>query len=141
MQNAYFLAGVAMLFWGIAPIFGKIGLGTLQPLAALTIRSVVISFILLIVVTIKGQWEFVAEVTARNTVYIALEGICAALLGQLAYYYALKLGEVGRVSPIAAAFPLVAVILGIVFLGEKITLYKMFASILIIAGIILLRAS
>lgn len=139
MFNAYLLAGIAMVFWGIAPIFGKLGLGDTQPLAALTVRSVIISLLLLVTVTVKGQWGFVAEVTATNAMYIALEGICAALLGQLAYYYALKLDEVGRVSPIVAAFPLVAVFLGIAFLGEKVTIYKILASVLIIAGVVLLK--
>jgi transporter family protein len=46
--NAYLLAGIAMVFWGIAPIFGKLGLGGTQPLAALTIRSLIISAILLL---------------------------------------------------------------------------------------------
>lgn len=139
MLNPYLLAGIAMVFWGIAPIFGKLGLGGVHPLAALTIRSVIISLLLVVVVTIKGQWGFVAEVNAKNVMYIALEGICAALLGQLAYYYAVKWGEVGRVSPIAAAFPLVAVFLGIVFLGEKLTLYKVIAALLIGTGIVLLK--
>lgn len=139
MLNAYVLAGIAMVFWGIAPIFGKLGLGGIQPLAALTIRSLIISVILLIAVTVTGQWGHVAGVTAKNAAYIAFEGICAALLGQLAYYYALKFGEVGRVSPIVAAFPLVALFLGIIFLGEKVTFLKLVATLLIITGIALLK--
>ncbi|MDF2570027.1 MAG: protein of unknown function transrane [Sporomusa sp.] len=139
MVNAYLFAGVAMVFWAIAPIFGKLGLNGMQPLVALTIRSLVISIILVIAVTAAGQWGNVTSVTVKNAAYIGLEGICAALLGQLAYYYALKFGEVGRVSPIVAAFPLVALFLGIIFLGEKLTLYKLIAALLIVAGIALLK--
>lgn len=139
MLNAYVLAGIAMVFWGIAPIFGKLGLGGIQPLAALTIRSLIISAILLIAVTASGQWGHVGGVTAKDAAYIALEGICAALLGQLAYYYALKFGEVGRVSLIVAAFPLVALFLGIIFLGEKLTILKLVAALLIVTGIVLLN--
>jgi transporter family protein len=133
------MAGIAMVFWGIAPIFGKLGLGGMPPLAALTIRSVIISAILLITVTLAGQWETITEVTAKAATYIALEGICAALLGQLAYYYALKFGEVGQISPIVAGFPLVALFLGMVFLGERISMAKIIATILIITGITLLK--
>lgn len=139
MFNAYLLAGIAMVFWGIAPIFGKLGLGGIQPLAALTIRSLIISALLVLAVTASGQWGNVTGVTAKDTMFIALEGICAALLGQLAYYYALKFGEVGHVSPIVAAFPVVALLLGIVFLGEKISIAKIVATILIVAGIVLLK--
>lgn len=139
MFNAYLLAGIAMVFWGIAPIFGKLGLGGIQPLAALTIRSLIISVILVITVSVAGQWGNVTGVTIRDAAFIALEGVCAALLGQLAYYYALKFGEVGHVSPIVAAFPLVALVLSIAFFAEKVTLFKVAGAFLIVAGIVLLK--
>lgn len=139
MNNAYLFAGIAMLLWGIAPLFAKLGLAGAQPLAALTIRSLIITAILVIVVSITGQWGSVSGVTAKTIIFIALEAICAALLGQLAYYYAIKFDEIGRVSPLAAAFPLVALFLGIIFLGEKVTILKVAAASLIVAGVILLR--
>ncbi|SDE97544.1 EamA family transporter [Sporomusa acidovorans] len=138
-MNEYIFAGIAMVFWGIAPVWGKLGLCELQPLAALTIRSIIITIILVVVVTIRGQWGLVAGVSAKNIGFIGLEGICAALLGQLAYYYALRLGEVSRVSPIVSAFPLVALMLGILILGEKLTIYKIVAALLIVIGIVLMR--
>lgn len=138
-MNEYILAGIAMVFWGIAPVLGKLGLTALQPLAALAIRSITISVILILVVTAKGQWSYITGASTRDIAVIALEGICAALLGQLAYYHALKVGEVSRISPIVSAFPLVAMVLGIIFWGEKVTMYKFIASLLIISGIVLLR--
>ncbi|WP_371369510.1 hypothetical protein SRRS_26480 [Sporomusa rhizae] len=139
MLNAYLFAGIAMILWGLAPILGKLGLGATQPLAALTIRSLVVTIILLIFVTASGQWGNVTEVSAKSAIYIAFEGICAALLGQLAYYYALKYGEVGRISPVVAAFPLVALALGIIVFGEKLTLSKIIATIMIVAGVVILK--
>lgn len=118
MFSAYLFAAIAMLFWGIAPIFGKLGLGSTQPLVALTLRSLIISAILLITVTLSGQWGTVFKITSKDATFIALEGICAALIGQLAYYYALKFGEVTRISPIVAAFTLVALLFGVVILEE-----------------------
>jgi transporter family protein len=139
MFSAYLFAGIAMLFWGIAPIFGKLGLGNTQPLVALTIRSLIISIILLITVTVSGQWGNILSVTSKNATYIAIEGICAALVGQFAYYYALKYGNVSQISPLVAAFPLIALLLGIIVLGEKITLYKVAASFLIVGGVVLMK--
>lgn len=139
MINAYLLAGIAMVLWGVAPIFGKLGLGGMHPLAALTIRSVMTSIILLITVTALGKWGNVMGVAAKDAIYIMIEGVFAALLGQLAYYYALKYGEVGRVAPIVAAFPLVVLVLGAMFLGEELTLTKVVAATLIFSGIVLLK--
>lgn len=139
MVNAFLFAGIAMLLWGIAPIFGKLGLLTTQPLAALTIRSLVVSVILLIAVTASGQWGNITGINAKSAIFLALEGICAALLGQLSYYYALKYGEVGRISAVVAAFPLVALLLGILLLGEKLTFTKIIATLLVVSGIVLLK--
>ncbi|CUH96225.1 putative membrane protein [Propionispora sp. 2/2-37] len=138
-MNDYIFAGIAMMFWGIAPVLGKIGLTDLQPLVALTIRSMIVSILLIIVVTIRGQWGFIVGVTTKDIAFIGLEGICAALLGQFAYYYALKFGEVSRVSPIVSAFPLVSLLLGIILLGEKVTISKITAGLLIISGIVLMK--
>lgn len=138
-MNEFAFAGIAMLFWGIAPIVGKLGLSELQPLAALTIRNSIITVLLLVAVTIRGQWGFITSAALKDVGFIGLEGICAALLGQLAYYYALRLGEVSRVSPIVAAFPLVAMVFGIMMLGEKLTIYKIISAILIVAGMLLMR--
>lgn len=139
MSNAYFMAALAMLFWGLAPIFGKLGLANANPLAALTIRSLTITAILLIVAIATGQWKSLLQIAPRDASFLALEGICAALLGQLAYYYALKFGEVSQVTPIVAAFPLVAILLAVAVLGEQITATKILAAVLITAGIVLLK--
>jgi len=63
----------------------------------------------------------------------------ASLLGQLAYYYALKYSEASKVVPISSSFPLVTVALAFLFLHESMTLKKIFGTLLVILGIILIR--
>jgi transporter family protein len=130
---------LAMLLWGIAPVFAKLGLGNLDPLAALTIRSGVITLALVGFVSVSGKWPSLAGASVRDVGFIALEGLCAALLGQLAYYYALKSGEVGKVTPTAAAFPLVALLVGVIVLGERITWGKLVGAAFIVVGIYLVN--
>ena len=139
MSNTFLIATLAMLFCGLAPIFGKLGLSSVNPLIALTIRSLVISAILLVIATGTGQWKALLQVAPREASFLALEGICAALLGQLAYYYALKFGEISRVAPVVAAFPIVSMLLAFVVLGEQLTATKVIAAALITAGVVLLR--
>lgn len=137
--NSYLFAGVAMFLWGVAPIFAKLGLTQLEPLTALTLRSAIVTLVLLIFTLWTGKWSVLMAAPPRDILFIALEGLCAALFGQLAYYYAIKYGEIGRVSPMVSAFPLIALVLGILVLGEKITWGKILGSILIVSGIVALR--
>ncbi|MCL6478466.1 MAG: DMT family transporter [Peptococcaceae bacterium] len=74
-----------------------------------------------------------------SAAFLAGEGIFASLLGHLAYYHALKLGEASRIVPVVAAFPLVTVAVGLLFLGEKLSWYKLVGASLIIAGILLIK--
>ena len=51
----YLLAIVTLFFWGIAPIFGKLGLAKINPYTALAIRSFVVAIIMLIVLLIAPE--------------------------------------------------------------------------------------
>lgn len=139
LSNSVFFAVLAMLLWGVAPLFGKLALGTVEPVAALMIRSGLVALVLLIFVVIAGKWPEVVSARPRDIVFIALEGLCAGLVGGLAYYYALKYGEVSKVVPTVAAFPLIAIFLGIFVLGEKVTWGKILGGMLIVLGIALVN--
>lgn len=135
----FLLALITMIFWGIAPIFGKIGLTKINPYMALAIRSFIIAIIMLIILLVRGDIKELVKVDLKSVTFIGLEGIFASLIGHFAYYYALKLGETSKVVPITSAFPLITLFLAILFLSEKITIFKGSGIILILAGIILLR--
>jgi bacterial/archaeal transporter family protein len=135
----YLLAIITMTFWGAAPIFGKIAMTKLNPYMALAIRSFIVSIIMLIIISVRGDIRELAKVDLKSIAFIGLEGIFAGLIGQFAYYYALKLGETSKVVPIASAFPLITLIIAVIFLSEKITIMKGSGILLILAGIMLLR--
>jgi len=130
---------LTIIFWGIAPIFGKIGLVKVEPIVGLAIRTFIISIILLVICLVTGKFTSFNQVTMRDVLFIGAEGICASLLGHFAYYYALKLGDVSKVSPLLAAYPVVTVFAAILFLGEKFTWNKFVGLITIIAGVILVK--
>lgn len=135
----YILAVITLVFWGAAPIFGKIGLTKLNPYIALAIRSFVVAIIMLIIISVRGDFRELIKVDLKSVAFIGLEGVLASLIGHFAYYYALKLGETSKVVPITSAFPLITVLIAVIFLAEKITVFKGSGILLILAGIILLR--
>lgn len=134
-----FFALLAMLCWGIGPIFSKLGLTKIEPFTALTIRMVAVAGIMILAGLITGKFSAVAQVNWKAASFIIGEGILAALLGQLAYYYAIKGGEVSLVSPLVAAFPLVTVMLAILFLGENPSVHKIVGAMLITAGVVIIQ--
>ena len=139
MLNGYTIGLLTMVLWGIAPVFGKIGLNQLEPLPALFIRSAMVTTILAAFIIIKGRWPEIANASGYDVMFIMLEGLCAALFGQLAYYYAIKIGDISRVSLIDAGAPLITLLLAVIVLSEKITFYKLAGAAAILFGIVLLR--
>jgi transporter family protein len=63
----------------------------------------------------------------------------ASIIGQLCFYRALKIGDVSRVVPIGASYPVTACLLGILLLHEPVTLEKGIGILLVVGGTFLLR--
>lgn len=102
----YLIALITAFLFGLAPIFGKLGLEGINPVFALCIRSFIISGIILGYLLINNDFISLVDINKTSRILIVLEGMCAALLGQLFYYYALKFGEASVVVPLIATFPL-----------------------------------
>jgi len=137
--NYLIFALITAFLFGLAPIFGKLGLEDINPVFALCIRSFIISGIMLVYLLINNDLISLANINKTSWVLIAVEGICAALLGQLFYYYALKFGEASVVVPLIATFPLFTFIIATIFLGDKLSISKIGGIAFIIIGIVLLR--
>ena len=138
LKHGFIFAVLAALFYGIAPIFAKFGISKVNPLIALSIRTGVIVATLLIILVVSGNIKAFQHINARTFLLLGAEGVAAGLLGHFFYLKAIKVWEVSKVTPISASYPLIAFILAIIFLGEKLTLIKSAGAILVISGIVLL---
>jgi len=139
MKTGLMYGLLAAMFWGIAPLFEKMGLGKIEPLTAVAVRSFAISTVLLIGFLSTGKLQELAKLDMRSCVLIMGGGICASLVGQWMFFKSLKAWEASRAVPTAAAYPLVAMLLAILLLGEKLTLGKGLGTALIVIGISLLH--
>jgi transporter family protein len=106
---------------GVA-IFGRLGLAGVDTTLATTLRSVVMTGMLLATVAVRGGWtDFVSGTSGldrRAWLFVLAAGACGAG-SWLAYFAALKLGPAGPVSALdRLSLPLVFV-LGVGLLGEK----------------------
>ncbi|MFH1655867.1 MAG: EamA family transporter [Candidatus Omnitrophota bacterium] len=139
-MQAFYWAILAALVWGTAPLLEKMGLMKIDVLPGLFWRifGVLIGLALLLVFKFSVVKEALSA-KPQTIVLIVLGGFLASFVGQIFFYKALKLGELSRVVPLAATYPVVTFILGILFLSEKITLTKLSGVALVISGILLLK--
>ncbi|MFW6134905.1 MAG: EamA family transporter [Elusimicrobiota bacterium] len=127
------------ILWGAPPAIEKTALKTTNALTGLAIRNIAITVVLLIIVTFQGNWSDIAGTPSREKLLFGISGICAGLLGMFTYYMALKITPVSKAVPITASYPLVAVILGALFLGENVGWQRVVGTVFIIAGVWLVR--
>ena len=123
-----------MLIWGVTPVFLRslsVGLG---PADALVIRYVPIALICLVILAITGKWR-IARADWPRLLVISLVGLFGYSTAS-AYGFATVPAGIGGL--IYATQPLFIVLLAVVMLGEKLTLYILSGLILAIAGTVLL---
>jgi len=126
--------------WGFVPVIEKIGLSKIDPIAGLFYRSLGVVLGIALLVSFKAEHiRFSWGSLPSGWMWLLVGGFLASFVGQLMFYHGLKTGEASQVVPIAAAYPLLTFILGILILGEKFTLMKFFGVSFILIGIIFLK--
>lgn len=133
----FLLALLGTFCWGLAPLFGKLGLAQTNPLTALALRTFYTGVVL------AGWFGFTGGIAEfrllppKIYLFIAFEALLATILGDLAYFSALKIGNLNDVTMIMSTSPMVTLILSHFFLGEQIYPYQVIGILLIVAGLVL----
>ena len=139
-MNAFYFAILTAIVWGIVPILEKMGLARIAPMAGVLIRSCgVIIGVSMLAIFNNHALKIALKADPRTIFFLALGGFMASIVGQIFFYNALKLGEASKVVPIAGIYPLVAFLLGVIFLGESFTFMKAAGITFVILGLFLLR--
>lgn len=139
-MKPFYFAILAALVWGIAPIVEKAGLARIEPMAGVMIRSFGVTIGAIVLVVFNSHLLKLAFRADQKTIILLLMGgIIASILGQIFFYNALKHGEVSKMVPIAATYPLISFLLGLVFFGESFTVIKGLGIGFVILGVFLLR--
>ena len=132
------LALLGMICWGIAPIFAKLGLQNVSPATGLVLRTMIAVVLVSSWMCVSGGISQLKQISFQASILIAVEAILATVLGDLAYFAAIKNGNVSIITLIMAASPLITMICAAMFLGEPITAWKCLGAGYIIMGIILI---
>ena len=138
-MSAFAWAVFTACIWGIVPLMEKTGLEGSPPSVGVVVRSFGVVMGLVVFGWALSPWSVLRTVSWRSLFLLAGGGFLASFLGQLAFYQALKTGELSQVTPVAGAYPLVAALLGWLVLREPMTLMRVVGLVLVLSGVWLLR--
>lgn len=126
---------LSAIFAALVAIFGKIGLKNFDSNVATTIRALIMTAFLFLVILLQGKMNQINEIISNNKalLFIVLSGIAGAI-SWLFYFLALKRGTVSQVIPIDRLSIVFAILIALIFLGEKVTFIQGIGIMLAIAG-------
>src|SRR5271157_1157350 len=107
----------AMLGWGISDFIGAHVSRKIGPFRAFVLTGVVTSIFLLILI----PFFFKSATFSSLTIILVLITAFLYMVAGLSYYKGLTVGDVSIVSPVGSSYPILTVILSVLFLGENLT--------------------
>ena len=131
---------VACLGWAGGTAYTKRKTVTSNPLSAAAMQMLLSGAMLLVIATAGGEWSRLSFTTRSATamLYLVLVG---SIVGYSCFVYALKYLPVSTVSLYAYVNPIIAVVLGTLFLSEPFSLRIVAASALVVGGIAIVRSA
>lgn len=110
-------------FAGLTAVLAKIGVKNIPSNFATWIRTVVILVFLSFFILARGEWRDPLALDRKSVAFLVLSGLATGL-SWLLYYRALQVGPASLVSPIDKLSLVFAVLLSVLFLGERLGPYQ-----------------
>lgn len=130
-------AFLSAIFAALTAILAKVGVQDVNSNYATFIRTVVVIIFLAAILMATGEFRPLSTITSRGQLFLVLSGLATGI-SWLCYFRALKLGPVSQVAPIDKLSLLLVAILGVVFLGEKLSVRNWLGVVLMAIGVILM---
>lgn len=137
MQSWILFALLSAVFAAATSILAKIGIKGVDSNLATAVRTIVITAFAWGIVWAQGTIKQVTSMSKTTWVFLILSGLATGL-SWLFYFRALQLGEASKVVPIDKLSLVLAVIMAVVFLHEKLTWSTIVGSILITVGVLVM---
>ena len=124
-------------FAGLTVLFGKIGVMNINSNLATFIRTIVIIVMIAGILCWRNEWQRPQAIDAKTWIFLILSGIATGL-SWLCYYRAIQLGPISKVAPVDKLSVALAIIFGIIFLGEKLTWQVLLGGGLVVIGAVII---
>jgi len=125
------------VFAGLTAVFAKVGVIGMPSNTATLIRTVIILMFLIALVAIRREWINPFSLSTKSLVFLVLSAVATGL-SWICYFRALQIGPVSVVAPIDKLSLFFAVLLSVIFLGERLSLYQWGGAVLMSLGALLM---
>ena len=128
---------LSALFAGATAVLAKAGVEGVNSNLATAIRTTVVLLFAWLAALPALRASALASLTSRTWIFLVASGIATGL-SWLCYFRALQLGQASRVAPVDKLSVVIAILLAMIFLGERLTLRGGIAIALMVSGVLVL---
>ena len=125
---------ISIIGWGIGSLLLKVANNNMHPIMVAAIMTAM--YVIMIPLPFLAMKVDYTINTAG--VVCALLGGLGMCIGSLTYFYALKTGDAGQTTFMAALYPGLTLALSVMFLGESFSIRKGFGIVLALASVYVL---
>ena len=136
LSSWQFWALLSAVFAALTAIFAKVGVENVNSDLATLIRTIIVVCILTLIVYGTGQFQNPADISGRTYLFLLLSGLGTGA-SWLCYFRALKLGNAAQVAPIDKLSVVLVAVIGVAFLGERLSPVNWLGVVLVAAGALL----
>lgn len=108
-------------FAALTAILAKVGVNGVNSDFATLFRTLVIAVVLGLLLAVTGRYQSFSSVGARSWLFLTLSGLATGA-SWLCYFRALKIGDAARVAPVDKLSVVLVALLGVIVLGEHLSL-------------------
>lgn len=137
MPEWFIYAALSAVFAALTAIFAKLGVKDIDSDFATFIRTIVVIFMLVLLLIVAKKWQPLSSLSTKNWLFLILSGMATGL-SWLMYFKAMQVGKVYQVALVDKFSVVLAIILAVIFLGERLNLKEILAVCLIVSGVFLL---
>ncbi len=127
------LSVLSAFFASLVALLGKLGLKSVDPTLATTVRALVMAGFFVVVSLVLGKFNNIEQIQGKPLLLILGAGIAGAL-SWLCYFLALRSGPTTAVAAIDRGSIVFVLLLSLIFLGEALTWKSIVGALLVVIG-------
>lgn len=135
----FLYAFISVLCLGVAPFFGKSVIGSINPLTAFALRTIIAAIFVVGWLIVSETYIDLRHLPLTSWGMITLEAVLAAVLADLAYFCALEKGTINQVALLISCAPLVTILVGYLAFDELVSWRQVAGALLVTCGLVVIN--
>jgi len=128
----------AVVSWSLGSVYSKYKKVSVHPLMSASVQMLIAGSLQIILGSVMGEFS-VLHFTQSGIMSFAYLVVFGSIFGYGSYIYAIEHLPLSLVSTYAYVNPIIALVLGWIFLNEQLTVFTIIAAVVIIIGVVLVK--